>query len=164
MTKHYRLKDKATAFATLQSVGAFLMFSSYSCHYAEMSASRSYMGDVSEDVFTSLSFGFWLNKLNKDQIGKDFRSRPLDGVSGWATSTFDDDLVQFRAFIGFGQNTDPIKIERLMRRCWRLVSKGGDFQSCPLSSMAELSEVAPSSFLSSFMAAEATGFGMFDGM
>jgi hypothetical protein len=122
------------------------------------------MGDVTEEVFTSLSFRFWLNKLNKNQIGKDFRHRPLDGVSGWSTSSFDDDLVHFRAFIGFHQNSDPIKIERLMRRCWRLVSKGGNFQSCPVSSAAELSEVAPAAFLSSFMAAEASGFGMFDGM
>jgi hypothetical protein len=119
------------------------------------------MGDVTEDVFTSLSFGFWLNKLNKDQVGKDFDRRPLDVVSGWSTSTIDGDLVHFRAFIGFGQNTDPIKIERLMRRCWRLVSKGGDFQSCPVSSAAELSEVASPVFLSSFMATEVSGFGMF---
>ena len=161
MTKHYRLRDKTTAFATLQSVGAFLLLSSYSCYYAEMSASRSYMGDVTEDLFTAHSFGFWLNKLNKHQLGKDFHRRSLDGVSGWMSSEFDEDQVQFRTFIGFEKHTDPILAERLMRRCWRLVSQGGDFQSCPVSSAAELSEVASPSFMSPFMLAEAPGFGMF---
>lgn len=160
----FRSPNLKRAVETQQSVGAFLMFNTYSCHYAEMSASRSYMGDVTEDVFTSLSFGFWINKLNKHQVGKDFPRRPLDGVSGWMSTEFDDDLVHFRTFIGFDRNTDPVLTKRLMRRRWRLVSERGAFQSCPVSSVAELSEVASPVFLSTFMAGDASGFGMFDGM
>lgn len=164
MTKKIRIRDIKAAARTFSSLRPFLLFNSYSGHYAEMSASRSYMGDVTEQTFTSLSFSFWLNKLNIHQVGKDFHRRPLDGVSGWMSSEFGSDLVHFHAFIGFDRNTDPVLIERLMRRRWRLVSERGAFQSCPVSSMGELSEIASPVFLSSFMAGDAAGFGMFDGM
>jgi len=129
-----------------------------------MSINRAVMGEtLSDPDFIRLSFGHWRGKINKKLIGRDFRLRPDDGVSGWMLPEFIGDQVQFHAVVGFDRKHDPDEMQKLMRRCWRLVSEKGSFNSASVSSLSQLEGECAPAFMLKFLKGKAPGFGFFKG-